>query len=129
MKSMWIRDEDGHVHALFDEDEAEKGASGWEKKEMVLHPDGSIAICAEGDIVGPCGGEMEEVMDLEGGSLAPGLTTFGSLLGLVEIQMEKSTNDGVVFDPLTGRVPSIVGGDEAVIRAVDGLQFDGRNTL
>lgn len=129
MSIIWMRDEDGHVHALFDEDEAEHGMGGLEGKQVVLHPDGSIAICPERDTVGPCGGEMEEIVDLEGGSLAPGLTTFGSPLGLVEIQMEKSTNDGVVIDPLMGKVPSIVGGDEAVIRAVDGLQFEGRNTL
>ena len=129
MKSMWMKDVHGHVYALFDEDETEQEMRGSEKKEMVLHVDGSIVICAEGDTVGPCGGEMEEIVDLEGGSIAPGLMTFGSQLGLIEILMEQSTNDGIVIDPLTDKVPSVVGGDEAVIRAVDGLQFEGRNTL
>ncbi|KAJ7766170.1 hypothetical protein B0H16DRAFT_1523248 [Mycena metata] len=68
-----------------------------------------------------------EVVDLQGGALAPGLTTFGSDLGLSEILLEPSTADGPVFDPLTMRVPSILG--HTVIRAVDGLQFGGRNTL
>ncbi|KAJ6497928.1 hypothetical protein DFH09DRAFT_1336809 [Mycena vulgaris] len=38
-----------------------------------------------------------------------------------------STNDGPVFDPLTMRAPSILG--DTVVRAVDELQFGGRNTL
>ncbi|KXN82271.1 hypothetical protein AN958_02792 [Leucoagaricus sp. SymC.cos] len=49
--------------------------------------------------------------------------------GLEEIMMEASTNDGNVPDALTGSVPSIVGGTNAVIRAVDGLAFNGRNLL
>ncbi|EKM54380.1 uncharacterized protein PHACADRAFT_123385 [Phanerochaete carnosa HHB-10118-sp] len=68
-------------------------------------------------------------IDLRGGSISPGLTTFGSPLGLVEIDAEASTADGLVFDPLIQRVPSIMGGDAALVRAVDGLQFGGRNAL
>ncbi|KAJ7685890.1 hypothetical protein B0H17DRAFT_985428 [Mycena rosella] len=68
-----------------------------------------------------------EVVDLKGGVLAPGLTTFGSDLGLSEIMLEPSTTDGPVFDPLTMQVPDILG--NTVVRAVDGLQFAGRNTL
>ncbi|KAJ6614998.1 hypothetical protein B0H10DRAFT_2164961 [Mycena sp. CBHHK59/15] len=68
-----------------------------------------------------------EVVDLKGGSLAPGLSTFGSDLGLSEIMLEPSTTDGPVFDPLTMRVPSILG--HSVIRAVDGLRFGDRNSL
>ncbi|KAJ7607296.1 hypothetical protein DFH06DRAFT_1380161 [Mycena polygramma] len=67
------------------------------------------------------------VVDLKGGELAPGLTTFGSDLGLSEIMLESSTTDGRVFDPLTGGVPRILG--DTVVRAADGLQFGGRNTL
>lgn len=70
-----------------------------------------------------------EVVDLRGGAIAPGLTTFGSPLGLAEIEAESSTNDGLVYDPLTQKVPSILGGDAALVRAVDGLQFGGRSAL
>ncbi|KAJ6483842.1 hypothetical protein C8R47DRAFT_1217531 [Mycena vitilis] len=68
-----------------------------------------------------------KVLDLKGGELAPGLTTFGSDLGLSEIMLESSTTDGRVFDPLTNSVPKILG--DTLVRAVDGLQFGGRNTL
>ena len=73
---------------------------------------------------------MDEVVDLKGRSLAPGLTSYGSPLSLVEIRLEPSTNDVTVLDPLVdGNLPSILGKDAAIIRAVDGLQFQGRNTL
>ncbi|KAF5344401.1 hypothetical protein D9756_011347 [Leucocoprinus leucothites] len=73
--------------------------------------------------------DIKEVLDLRGGALLPGLTSFGSPLGLEEIAQEPSTNDGSVPDALTGSVPSIIGGTSAVVRAVDGLTFNGRNLL
>ncbi|KAJ7452299.1 hypothetical protein FB451DRAFT_1409451 [Mycena latifolia] len=63
-------------------------------------------------------------IDLMGGVLAPGLTTFGSDLGLSEIKLDPSMTDGRVFDPLTMAVPGILG--DIIVRAVDGLQFAGR---
>ncbi|KAG6903047.1 hypothetical protein C0995_007480 [Termitomyces sp. Mi166 len=67
-------------------------------------------------------------IDLEGGSIAPGLVSFGSPLGLQHIQEENSTNDGDVFDPFIGKgVPNIVGGNTAIVRAVDGLVFGSRD--
>lgn len=70
-----------------------------------------------------------ESVDLEGGSLAPGLVSFGAPLGLEEIAGESSTNDGTVYSPLKETVPTILGGDGSVIRAVDGLEFSTRDAL
>lgn len=70
-----------------------------------------------------------EYVDLEGGSIAPGLTTFGSPLGLEEIMGELSTKDGYVLDPLQDAVPKVVGGNGALIHAIDGLQFGTRHAL
>ncbi|KAK0218162.1 hypothetical protein IW262DRAFT_1449299 [Armillaria fumosa] len=69
------------------------------------------------------------VVDLVGGSVAPGFVSFGSALGLSHISGEASTNDGPVIGPLLSNVPSILGGDGAVIRASDGLQFASRDSL
>ncbi|CAE6466595.1 unnamed protein product [Rhizoctonia solani] len=70
------------------------------------------------------------VVDLAYGSLSPGFISFGAPLGLEEIEAESSTNDGRGLDPLFGEgVPEIAGGDELVIRAVDGLSFAGRSTF
>lgn len=68
-------------------------------------------------------------VDLEGGSISPGLVSFGSRLGLQTIFEEPSTNDGVVFDPLEKQTVDILGGDTAMIRAVDGLVFGTRDAL
>ncbi|KAF8590874.1 hypothetical protein K439DRAFT_1627298 [Ramaria rubella] len=84
---------------------------------------GSASTCQVANLVG------YESVDLEGGSLAPGLTSFGAPLGLGEIAGEASTQDGRVFDPLSGTVPSIVGGDGSVIKAADGLEFGTRDAL
>ena len=90
------------------------------KRRFVLLQDG-LLVCVD---------DVDEFVDLEGGSLAPGFTSYGSSLGPEEILYEPFTNDGDVYDPLVdGNLPSVLGKDTAIIRAVDGLQFNGRNTL
>ena len=69
------------------------------------------------------------VIDLEGGSLSPGLVTYGSPVGLQHIDQEPSTNDGDVYDPFRKAMPDILGGDSAIIQAADGLQFASRDAL
>ncbi|KAJ3740867.1 hypothetical protein DFH05DRAFT_1528666 [Lentinula detonsa] len=70
------------------------------------------------------------IVDLHGGSIAPGLLSYGSRLGLVHIAGEATTQDGEVFDGLMhSEIPSLLGGDAAVIRALDGLQFTTRDAL
>ncbi|KAG5644405.1 hypothetical protein DXG03_008572 [Asterophora parasitica] len=121
VKTAWVRDGDGHVHSMFDE-------STGSAEHAVVVREGSVVLCSAGNSNICDDARVGEVVDLQGGSLAPGLTTFGSPLGLVEIRLEPSTTDGAVNDPLGGSVPDILGND-AVVRAVDGLQFEGRNAL
>lgn len=68
-------------------------------------------------------------VDLDGGSIAPALVSFGSPLGLQHIDQEASTNDGDVYDPIIKAVPNILGGDASIIRAVDGLLYGTRDAL
>ncbi|RDB24990.1 hypothetical protein Hypma_007852 [Hypsizygus marmoreus] len=68
-------------------------------------------------------------VDLEGGSISPAFVSFGSPLGLQHIDQEASSNDGYVYDPLVQAVPKILGGDTAIVRAVDGLLFGSRDAL
>ncbi|KAL1759392.1 hypothetical protein FB107DRAFT_205135 [Schizophyllum commune] len=70
-----------------------------------------------------------EYVNLQGGSIAPALISYGSPLGLEHIAAEDSTGDGAIGDPLTAKQPSILGGDGALIRAVDGLQYTTRDAL
>ncbi|KAI5115486.1 hypothetical protein M0805_007780 [Coniferiporia weirii] len=69
------------------------------------------------------------MVDLQGGSISPGLVSSGTYLGLQEISMEESTVDGVVYDAFATKVPKILGGDSAVIHAADGLMFSTRSML
>ncbi|KAJ3769241.1 hypothetical protein FB446DRAFT_227416 [Lentinula raphanica] len=86
---------------------------------------GTAGRCPSADL-----GVDPRIVDLHGGSLAPGLVSYGSPLGLVHILGEETTQDGQVFDGLTTKIPGILGGgDSAVIRAVDGLQFTTRDAL
>ncbi|KAK0188101.1 carbohydrate esterase family 9 protein [Armillaria mellea] len=87
---------------------------------------GSYVECFDPSILG---GAKPHLVDLEGGSISPGLVSFGSPLGLENMDQEPSTNDGSVPDPLIKAVPKIIGGDTAIIRAVDGLQYTTRDAL
>ncbi|KAF8893820.1 hypothetical protein BD779DRAFT_1435509 [Infundibulicybe gibba] len=84
-------------------------------------------ICA--GAASSCASHVATTIDLAGGSIVPALLSFGSPMGLEHIQGESSTKDGSVFDPLSGSVPEILGGDGSIIRAVDGLQYEGRDAL
>ncbi|KAG1739632.1 hypothetical protein EDD22DRAFT_959342 [Suillus occidentalis] len=68
-----------------------------------------------------------DIVDLEGGTIIPGLTSFVAPLGLVEIRLEPSTNDGRVHNPLDGDLPAVLG--KTIMRAQDGLMFGGQNLL
>jgi imidazolonepropionase-like amidohydrolase len=72
-------------------------------------------------------GEDVDTIDLKGGAISPGLTSFGAPLGLEAIQGEPSTNDGDVIDPVLRVVPRMI--EDSLIRAVDGLQFQSRDAL
>ncbi|KAG8778619.1 hypothetical protein FRC12_024891 [Ceratobasidium sp. 428] len=98
---------------------------------------GGTVVAKHGSIV--CSGKARECdsyssararsIDLQRGSILPGLISFGATVGLVEIDQEPSTNDGATPDLLEDEVPKIAGGDDLVVRAVDGLSFAGRNAL
>jgi hypothetical protein len=120
LKNVWINDQDGHVHTLYDEDDKKRA------DVSVVVAEGSVQFCAKDESAGACGDSHAKVIDLHGGSIAPGLTALSSSLGLLEIAQEPSTGDGPAPDPLSGgRLPS----ENTIIRAVDGLAFEGRNTL
>lgn len=71
----------------------------------------------------------QHVLSLNGSMFSPGLVSYGSPLGLSHIIGEPSTSDGFVAGPMVGKVPKILGGDGAIIRAADGLLFGTRNAL
>ncbi|KAH7927128.1 carbohydrate esterase family 9 protein [Leucogyrophana mollusca] len=94
-------------------------------RDGVVECSGAEARCTDALLAAP----SVEIIDLKGGSISPALVSFGSPLGTEEIASEDSTNDGLVYDPFISKVPDIVGGDQTLIRAVDGLAFGTRNAL
>jgi hypothetical protein len=95
----------------------------------VVLVDGGAVVCAGtscASALAALGGNAERV-DLRGGAIAPGLTSFGSALGVEEIQGEPSTQDGAPPDALLQAVPPLVAG--ALVRAADGLMYGTRNAL
>ncbi|KAF9076825.1 hypothetical protein BDP27DRAFT_1312651 [Rhodocollybia butyracea] len=66
-------------------------------------------------------------IDLQGGSISPGLLTFGSPVGLEEIDSESSTSDGDLLDALSVNIPNIFNDVGGMIRAFDALVFDTRH--
>ncbi|KAI0266867.1 carbohydrate esterase family 9 protein [Gloeopeniophorella convolvens] len=125
VKGLFLPDADGeNVEDAFSVRNLDSG--------VVLVHNGSVACfgpsestCSFDDLTH---GTPVRVIDLKGGSISPGLVSYGSALGLSEIQGEVSTGDGTVFDPLVGPVPGVAEGG-IIVRAVDGLQFAGRNAL
>ncbi|KAJ8473695.1 hypothetical protein ONZ45_g16206 [Pleurotus djamor] len=98
-----------HIHRLFPSD---RGISTPTARATVVVFEGNI-VCYDrvGDDKPSCAPHWlsQKVVDLEGGSLVPGFTTFGSAIGLREISCSFGTG--------------------TILHAKDGLQFGGRNTL
>ncbi|KAF8958055.1 hypothetical protein BDZ97DRAFT_1950338 [Flammula alnicola] len=129
-------DDEHALETVFD-DAGAGNDSVFPEGRVVLVEDGKI-VCIQrpADSCASAPSDVEEEgevqIDLHGGSIGPGLTTYGSPIGLVEIRLEPSTNDGPVFDPLIGGdLPPLLskGKEGGLIRAVDGLTFEGRGTL
>ena len=123
LTNVWVR-KGNKVHSIFNDlvsatDRAERGVVGVK---------GGNIICVTAKECEQFESLINRKVNLEGGAIQPGLVTYGSNLGLQEIGMERSTVDGPVFDPLTHTIPKILG-EEAVIRATDGLQYQSRNSL
>ncbi|KAI0653864.1 carbohydrate esterase family 9 protein [Cubamyces menziesii] len=123
--SVYLRDEQGV-------NEAFTARAGTRDVGVVVVRDGKLSCIGNADSACASSvaiGEEAEYINLEGGAVSPALVTTGSPLGLEEIRSEPSTMDGYVLDPLTETVPQIAGGEGAVIRAADGLQFGTRDAL
>ncbi|RDX49485.1 composite domain of metallo-dependent hydrolase [Lentinus brumalis] len=126
VKSVYLRDEQ-RIREAFAAESDDALAAG-----VVVALDGRLQCV--GSASSACassvrGSDDVEYIDLQGGSIAPGLISAGSSLGLSEIDQEPSTQDGYVADALSESVSSLAGGSGALIRAADGLIFGTRDAL
>lgn len=74
-------------------------------------------------------GDDRVVVDLRGGVISPGIMTYGSPLGLEEIESEPTTGDGEPYDAFRTNIPTILDDVGGVLRASDALVFGTRNAL
>jgi hypothetical protein len=125
VSELWVRHPEHGIIQQFN-----AGFKKFDPKDQVVVVDSGKVTC-----VGPsdsCAGFMSsnsERTNLRGGVISPGLTSFGSVLGLQEIEYEASTGPGKPYDALVQDVPGIVGDIGGVERASDALLFQTRNAL
>lgn len=122
VREVWRRTEDGGVENAFSRGEGEN----LERATVVV--EGGEVTCV-GRECSDFASDAAAVLDLKGGTLSPGLMTYGSPLGLEEIASEPSTTDGTTYDAFKKAVPPILDDSGAVVRAMDALFFRTRNAL
>ncbi|BEJ10967.1 hypothetical protein CspHIS471_0103890 [Cutaneotrichosporon sp. HIS471] len=98
-------------------------SQGEGEPRTVVVENGKITCAGKGCVTASSDGY--ETIDLKGGSLAPGLISYGSPLGLEEISAEETTH--------TGAAPSILDDNKILsgllVHAADGAQFGGKDEL
>lgn len=124
VKSVHLVEEGSIVQAYNFDEENGLGVVVTRGRSIICH--GTVAQCRHPDVLQDVNATF---IDLEGGSISPGLVSYGSPLGLENINQEPSTNDGNSFEPLLQDVPEILGGDSSITRAIDGLMFGTRDAL
>ena len=123
VKEVWKRTWNGDVERAFS-----AGFFGSQRIKMatVVVENGRMTCigvhCADSS------GDTTEI-DLHGGTISPGLMSYGSRLGLEEIASEVSTTDGESYDAFKDNVPKILDDVGGVVRAMDALMFSTRNAL
>ena len=125
VKSLWMRTKEGKIQQGFANGSA--AVNDAESLQTLVFVKGKLSC-----IGSACSAEelaRSKTVDLQGGSISPGLMTYGSTLGLGEIMGEPSTQDGDFADALTVNVPKLMDDVGGLVRAVDTLVFQTRDAL
>ncbi|KAH6915125.1 hypothetical protein BKA70DRAFT_566770 [Coprinopsis sp. MPI-PUGE-AT-0042] len=119
---VWSRKIGGKVEDLWSSDASHENIAN---RVDVLVEKGRISC------IGSCAYQIQdaEAIDLKGGMISPGLMSYGSSIGLAEIEGELSTTDGPLHDALKRDIPRIMQDVGGLVRAADGLIFQTRNAL
>ena len=123
IKEVWKRSRNGGIERVFS---AESFEGQHVKLGTVIVEEGRMTCI--GMHCSYNGGDVTEI-DLHGGTISPGLMSYGSPLGLEEIISEFSTSDGESYDAFRANVPKILDDVGGVLRAMDALMFSTRNAL
>ena len=123
VKEVWKRSRNGDIERAFS---SESFGAHQVKLGAVIVEEGRLTCigvhCSDNS------GNATEI-DLHGGTISPGLMSYGSPLGLEEIASELSTSDGESYDAFRTNVPKILDDVGGVVRAMDALMFSTRNAL
>ncbi|KAF9012657.1 carbohydrate esterase family 9 protein [Cyathus striatus] len=119
VQKVWLRNDDGEI--------TEAASFRNDTPGTVIVENGKITCMEFNCIVRQ--NLSGDIINLKGGSISPGLMTYGSPLGLQEIEGEPSTGDGELLDALQRNIPRLLDDTGGVVRAVDGLMFGTRNAL
>ena len=120
VREIWTTGSHGVIESVYKGDD-ELGVVLVESGKIICA--GTTATCV------PTATPSGALVDLHGGSISPGLMSFGSPLGLEEIAGEPSTGDSVIYNSLFEDIPQVLGDVSGIMRAVDALQFGTRNAL
>lgn len=122
VESLYLRDESGT--SIEEVRLVQFGSSSLKDSQRVIIEDGQIT-CTGADCA--IAQDLEfDFVDLKGGSITAGLSTYGSYLGLMEIRQESSTTDGKILDVLDDSSALL---DGLAVKGSDGARFGGRDQL
>ncbi|GAC75374.1 hypothetical protein PANT_15c00040 [Moesziomyces antarcticus T-34] len=93
---------------------------------------GKVVCSGETCSASACAAEAV-VIDAQGGVVLPGITSYGSNLGLTDIVSEAEASDGYTLDPVRADNAAVQTAEYVrswpVARAADGLQFGGHDLV
>ncbi|TKY87991.1 hypothetical protein EX895_003087 [Sporisorium graminicola] len=94
---------------------------------------GKVLCSGETCSASVCASPAVNIIDARGGAVLPGITSYGSNLGLTDIVSEPEASDGYTLDPVTSS-NAIAQTSEYLrtwptARAVDGLQWGGHDLV
>ena len=125
VSELWVRHPELRIVQQFN---AELTKPDLENQVVVVNSGKVICVGPSGSCDGFMSSDSRRT-NLRGGVISPGLTSFGSILGLQEIEQEASTGPGYPYDALIRDIPGIVGDIGGVERASDALLFQTRSAL
>ncbi|KAF9268136.1 carbohydrate esterase family 9 protein [Marasmius fiardii PR-910] len=122
---VWDRRRDGDIEKVY----PTEGGDRPPVPGLVVVENGEIVCVGEPELCSSAARDAYHVISLHGGSVSPGLMTFGSRLGLQEFMDEPSADDGRLYNAFSFDVPRVLHDVGGIVRAVDGLMFGTRHAL
>ncbi|KAG7096768.1 hypothetical protein E1B28_004179 [Marasmius oreades] len=125
VKEVWNRIQGGDIEKAY----PTTGNDSPSVPGLVVVENGVIVCVGEPELCSSAARDPDHRINLHGGSVSPGLMTFGSRLGLQEFMDEPSTGDGSLYNAFAFDTPRVLHDVGGIVRAVDGLMFSTRHAM